>query len=141
MAGLFLARKREAAAMGTRVEAVARRVGEPVVAAARFRTSRPATGGGDWISVLLGPVSTVMARRQEGLPRRVVVAVSETRVYLLTPRGREAGGWGRAQLQASAQRSRDRWVLWMNPPGDRHGFEVRGRQGPATDAVVDALRA
>lgn len=127
--------------MGTRVEAVERRLGEPVVAAARFRTSRPATGGGDWISVLLAPVSTVMARREESLPRRVVLAVTETRVYLLTPRGREAGGWGRAQLETSAQQAGGRWVVWVNPPGERRGFEVHGRQGRETNRVINALRA
>ena len=127
--------------MGMRVEAVEQWVGEPVVAAARFRTGRPAIGGGDWISTLLAPASLVMARRDEGLPRRVVLAVTESRVYLFATTGREAGAWGRAQVQTSAQRSGDGWELWISPPGDRSGFELRGRQGPATNAVVDALRA
>lgn len=127
--------------MGMRVEAVERRLGEPVVAAARFRTSRPATGSGDWISTILTPVSLVMARRDEGLPRRVVVAVTADRVYLLATRGREAGAWGRTQVQTLAERAGDCWELWINPPGDRSGFELRGRQEPATDAVVNALKA
>jgi hypothetical protein len=127
--------------MGMRLEAVERRLGEPVVAAARFRTSPPGTGGGDWISTLLTPVSLVMARRDEGLPRRVVVAVTADRVYLFGTAGQEAGAWGRAQVQTSAQRSGDGWELWIDPPGDRRGFELRARQGPATNAVVDALRA
>lgn len=127
--------------MGMDVEAVERRVGEPVVAAARFRTSRPATGSGDWISTVLAPVSLVMARREEGLPRRVIVAVTDSRVYLLTTSGREAGAWGRAHVQTSAEKSGDGWELWINPPGERRGFELRGRQGPATNAVVDALTA
>ncbi len=127
--------------MGMRVEAVERRLREPVVAAARFRTSRPATGSGDWISTLLAPVSLVMARRDEGLPRRVVVAVTESRVYLFGTTGQELGAWGRAQLQTSAQRAGDEWELWVNPPGNRSGFELRGRRGPAINAVVDALRA
>ena len=125
--------------MGRRVEAVERQLGEPIVATGRFRIGRPASGGGDWISTLLTPASAVMARRDQGLPRRVVVAVTESRVYLLTPRGREAGWWGRAQLQTTAHQSGDRWELWVSPPGDRSAFELRGRQGPATNAVVDAL--
>jgi hypothetical protein len=125
--------------MARRVAAVQRQLGEEVVAAARFRTSRPATPGGDWISTLLAPVAIMMARRDEHLPRRVVVAVTENRVYLLTPRGREAGWWGRAQLETTAQQSGDTWEVWVNPPGDRRGFELRGRQRPATNAVVNAL--
>ena len=124
-----------------RVSAVERRLGEPVVAAARFRTGRPATGGGDWITTLLTPVAVVMARRDEDLPGRVVVAVTESRVHLFATSGREAGAWGRGHVQTSAQRSRDRWELWISPPGDRPAFGLRGRRGPATNAVVDALSA
>ncbi len=127
--------------MGIGVEAVERRLGERVVAAARFRTSRPATPSGDWFSTLLAPVSVVMARRDQGLPRRVVLAVTEGRVYLLGTTGREAGAWGRTNVETSAQRSGDGWELWINPPGERSGFELRGRQGPATNAVVEALTA
>lgn len=124
-----------------RVEAVARRLDEPVVAAARFRTRRPAMGSGDWIATVLTPVSLVMARRDEGLPRNVVLAVTTGHVYLFASTGRAAGAWGRAHVEAWADRSGDEWEVWINPPGDRSGFGLRGRQSPATNAVVDALGA
>ncbi len=58
-----------------------------MLAAGRFRRSRPETGGRkDWISVTMRVLSVAMAGRDCDLPRRVVVAVCPERVYVLRSR-------------------------------------------------------
>lgn len=116
-----------------------------MLAAGRFRRSRPVTGGRrDWISVTMRVLSVAMAGRGSDVPRRVVVAVCPERVYLLRSRpvgvGSTVAAWGRSQLGTSVDRSGRRCRMWLQPPGDRAGFELRPVGGPA-DAVVDALAA
>ncbi|HEX6597414.1 MAG TPA: hypothetical protein VF045_10790 [Acidimicrobiales bacterium] len=87
-------------------------------------------------------LSVAMAGRDSDVPRRVVVAVCPERVYLLRSRpvgvGAPVASWGRAQMRTSVDRSGRRCRMWMQPPGDRPGFELRPSGDPA-DAVVDAL--
>lgn len=114
-----------------------------MLAAGRFRRSRPATGGRrDWISMSMRVLSVAMAGRDSAVPRNVVVAVSPQRIYVLrcgpVGVGRPVAEWGRAQVHASVDRSGRRCRVWLQPPGDRAGFELRPAGGPA-DAVVDAL--
>lgn len=114
-----------------------------MLAAGRFRRSRPATGGRrDWVSVSMRVLSVAMAGRDSEVPRNVVVAVSPERIYLLrcgpAGVGRTVASWGRAQVRASVDRSGRRWRMWVQPPGDRAGFELRPAGDPA-EAVVDAL--
>ena len=125
-------------------EAAQRVVNEPVLAAARFARSPAQTGGrGDWISVIMKPVGGLMARLDKDLPRQLVVAVTDERVYLLPVHrsgvGREAASWARPFVNASAQRAGGGWSVWIQPPGERAGFELRSKGGFEADAVVAAL--
>lgn len=90
-------------------------------------------------------LAVVMARRDRDLPRHVVVAVTDDRIHVFTSRwhrvGRELRSWHRASVRASADRQPGRWHVWVQPPGDARGFELRGPYGRATDAVVAALGA
>lgn len=116
------------------------------MAAGRFTCAGPSTGGRrDWISAVMRVLALAMARRDRTLPRHVVVAVATDRVYVLGSRwrrvGRELRSWHRAALKASADRTDSRWNLWIQPPGDAPGFELRSVSRPDTDAVVAALTA
>jgi hypothetical protein len=126
------------------VDAAEARLGEPVVAVCRVRRSPSAVGGrGDWVSAVIGLVGLVMARRDSELPRRLVIAVTTGRVYVLRPTvrgvGRELASWDRSGLRSSAQRFRHGWEVWVQPPGDGRGFELRAPGTRATDALVAAL--
>jgi hypothetical protein len=137
------ARREYRPAIRSYVAAAEERVGERLLAAGRFRRSRPATGGRkDWVSLTMRVLSVAMAGRDSDLPRRVVVAVSPERVYLLrsTPAGvgRPVAEWGRAQVRTSVDRSGRRCRMWVQPPGDRAGFELRPA-GARAEAVVDSL--
>lgn len=95
--------------------------------------------------MVMGAVSVVMARRDSDLPRQVVVAVTAGRVTLFALSragnglGPDVASWDRTYVKASAERTARGWELWVQPPGDRAGFELRAPTGPATDAVVAAL--
>ena len=124
--------------------AAQRVLNEQVLAAARFHRSPAATGsGGDWISAVMRPVGAVMSRLDKDLPRNVVVAVTNQRVYLLHASrsgvGPEVASWSRPFVRASAERAGGGWSVWIQPPGDRAGFELRSRGGFEADAVVAAL--
>ena len=117
---------------------------EPVLAAARFSRSPAATGGrSDWISIAMKPVGAVMGRLDRGLPRLMVVAVTADRVYVLpvsrSEVGREVASWSRFHVNSSASRAAGGWAVWIQPPGDHAGFELRSKSGPEADAVVAAL--
>lgn len=96
-------------------------------------------GQGDWISVLMAPVGLVMSRRDQGLPRKIVVTVSDTRVELEGPRHKHVASWGRDHVRCRAETNGERWRVWVQPPGERQGFELQARRGGAADAVVQAL--
>ena len=87
-------------------------------------------------------LSVAMAGRDSDVPRRVVVAVSPERIWLLrcgpVGVGRPVAAWGRAQVRASVDRSGRRCRMWVQPPGDGAGFELRPA-GDRAEAVVDAL--
>ena len=89
------------------------------------------------------PVSIVMGRLDRELPRDLVVAVTADRVYLLPVSrggvGQEVMSWARFHVQSSAQRAGGGWAVWIKPPGDRGGFELRSKGGVEADAVVAAL--
>ena len=90
------------------------------------------------------PVAIVMGRLDnEDLPRNVVVAVSAERIYLLPVSrsgvGGEATSWSRRHVTSSAHRAGDGWAVWIQPPGDRGGFELRSGANLEADAVVAAL--
>ncbi|MFP5317156.1 MAG: hypothetical protein ACLGI2_02550 [Acidimicrobiia bacterium] len=53
-------------------------------------------------------------------------------------RSRPATGGRRDWISMSIHRSGRRCRVWLQPPGDRAGFELRPAGGPA-DAVVAAL--
>jgi hypothetical protein len=88
-------------------------------------------------------ISPVMARRERELPRHMVVAVTDTRVYLMGATrwgvGEEFRSWDRAHVKASAERSHRSVEVWMQPPGSTPGIELRSSSSPASEAVVDAL--
>ncbi|MGH9223142.1 MAG: hypothetical protein ACRD2W_05025 [Acidimicrobiales bacterium] len=115
-----------------------------MLAAARFSRSPSATGGrGDWISAAMKPISIVMGRLDHDLPRQLVVAVTAERIYLLPVSrsgvGPEVASWSRFHVKSSAARAGGGWAVWIQPPGDRAGFELRGKGGLEADAVVAAL--
>ena len=126
-------------------QAAQQQVADPVLAAARFHRAPSASGGGrDWISAVMKPVNAVMSRFDSDLPRNVVVAVTEQRVYLLPVTrnggvGPEAASWARSFVQSSAQRAGTGWSVWVQPPGDRAGFELVSKPGLEADSVVAAL--
>ncbi len=88
-------------------------------------------------------ISPIMARRERDLPRHMVVAVTNTRVYLMGATrwgvGEEFRSWDRAHVKATADRSQRDVEVWVQPPGSTPGFELRSAPSPATQAVVEAL--
>ena len=113
-----------------------------MVATASFVCLPPTHGGrGGWVDNILGVVAVVMTRRERELPRRVVLSVSDVRVEVHDRGGRELASWPKTHVRASAEATGRHWDVWVQPPGDRAGFELRGAVGPATDAVVRALSA
>lgn len=88
-------------------------------------------------------LSVVVSRRERALPPRVVVAVTGARVYVfrssLGKIGPEVAAWDRAHLRTTASDAGRGAAVWLQPPGDRAGFELRGTPGPSTRAIVSAL--
>lgn len=126
------------------VEAAQTRLGEAVLAAGPFTLGSTHAGGrGDFVSATMALISLVMTRRETDLPRRLVVAVTEDRVYLLKLSRQgvsdEVASWARSHVQAWAEPARRGWEVWVQPPGTTPGFELRAPTGAGTDAVVAAL--